>query len=69
MLLRYGKKYSGKIITVKISCLTKAYKLLDGLKWRTFQESDLRKKLKKPKIDINKELQSGKVLVIGEVLV
>ena len=64
MLLRYGKKFSGKIITVKISHLTKAYELLDGLKWRTFQESDLRKKLKKPKIDINKN-QSGKVLVIG----
>ena len=47
-------KFSGKIIAVKISHLTKAYELVDGLKWRTFQESDLRKKLKKTKIDINK---------------
>ena len=44
MLLRYGKIFSGKIISVKISYLTKAYKLLDGLKWKTFEESDLRKK-------------------------
>ncbi len=64
MLLRYGKIFSGKIIAVEISYLTKAYELLGGLEWRTFEESDLRKKLKKPRIDINKN-QSGKVLVIG----
>ncbi len=64
MLFRYGKIFSGEIIAVKISYLANAYKFLDSLKWKTFEESDLRKKIKKPKIDINKN-ESGKVLVIG----
>ena len=64
MLLRYGKIFSGNIISVEISYLKKAYKLLDSLEWKTFEESDLRKKIKKPRVDINKN-ESGKVLVIG----
>tara|TARA_B100000886_G_C20407392_1_gene485454 strand:- start:209 stop:1732 length:1524 start_codon:yes stop_codon:yes gene_type:complete len=64
MLVRHGKIFSGKIIAVEISYLKKAHELLDGLEWRTFEESDLKKKLKKPRIDINKN-QSGRVLVVG----
>ena len=64
MLLRYGKRFSGKVIAIKISYMTNAYELLESLKWKTFDEFDLRKKIKKPKIDLNKN-KSGKVLVIG----